>query len=92
MTMFFMHHVNDGERFDDVEGYDRAGLNEMRAEAFLAARELMAAQIRKGRRPDFDAYFDITNQAGDILARVHFIDTLDRTSPQAPASALSTRV
>jgi hypothetical protein len=85
MTRFYMHRRSGAHVFVDEEGYDYRNLEHMRAEAVLAAREIMTAAIQQGQMPEFTASFEITDEAGQLLLRFQFIEALNGDStPQYP--------
>ncbi|GAA0571087.1 hypothetical protein GCM10009416_07110 [Craurococcus roseus] len=73
----FYFHVRDGDRLiEDPEGVDLPDLDAARAEAATAARQIRADALKTdravaGRR------FEITDQAGRVLATVAIKDVLD---------------
>jgi hypothetical protein len=85
MARFYMHRRSGAHLFGDEEGYDYQNLEHMRAEAVLAAREIMIAAIQQGEMPEFTASFEITDEAGQLLLRFHFIESLNGDStPEYP--------
>ena len=85
MAIFFMNRLSKGVFVRDEEGYDYPDLEYMRAEAILAAREHMAAEILKGSAPGQEDRFDITDAHGVLLLRFFFIDALDgKPTPHPP--------
>ncbi|MDB5570735.1 MAG: hypothetical protein JWN93_1918 [Hyphomicrobiales bacterium] len=82
MFTYYMHTRREGEIIHvDEDGYRRSALESMRAEAFHGARSLMAHSITKGRAPELQNSFEITDELGALLLTVRFADTLDGSMP-----------
>ncbi len=75
MPRFFMNIRQDDEWLEDREGEEFPSLVEARAEAVMAARELMAARVGAGRKPHRGG-FEITDDAGHVVLLVPFEDAL----------------
>jgi hypothetical protein len=85
MTRFYMHRKTGAHLFVDEVGYDYQNLEHMRQEAVLAAREIMTAAIQQGQLPEFNASFEITDEAGQLLLSFPFIESLNGDStPEYP--------
>ncbi len=67
-----------GERYlPDEEGSEHETLDQVRAEAIDAAREIMAERVRHGRQANH-SQFEITDSAGAIVLIVPFSEALGR--------------
>jgi hypothetical protein len=77
MSLFYMHLRRSDAVLLDEEGYERPGLEAMRAEAVWGARDIMMEAIRRGERPDLGAAFEVTSETGQVLLTVTFEEALD---------------
>ena len=75
MPVFHFHTRIDGHLFEDPDGSELPNLEAARAEAFAAAREAIAEQIRMGKSVGGRS-FEIADEAGRILATVTSRDVL----------------
>jgi hypothetical protein len=72
----FYFHVRDGDMlFVDPDGSDLPDLEAARAEALSAVREAIVEALRTGRAVD-GRRFEITDEAGCVLARVGLRDAV----------------
>ena len=77
MTRFFFH-IRDGSVFiEDPDGTELDDLDAARDEALASARDLVAARVKAGLVVD-GRHFEITNEAGEILADVPLTSALLR--------------
>ncbi len=76
MTHYFFHIRSRTERIEDLEGGDFDNLPAALAEARLSARELLADDLRKGRR-DEARRFEIVDERGELVAQLPFDDALN---------------
>jgi hypothetical protein len=75
MPRFFVN-VRDGDYLTrDVEGIEVADLEAARVDALAAAREILAEAIKAGRGQD-NRQYEITDEAGQVLALVPLTDAL----------------
>jgi hypothetical protein len=75
MTHYFFHICSRTERIEDREGADFDTLDAALAEARLAAREILAEDLRKGQ-VDETRLFEIVDERGELMARVPFKETI----------------
>jgi hypothetical protein len=74
--LVFHFHVRDGGRvIEDPDGSELPNLEAARAEALAAAREAIAERIRTGKVVESRS-FEITGEAGRVLATVTYRDVL----------------
>lgn len=75
MTHYFFHICSRTERIEDREGADFDTLEAALTEARLAAREILAEDLRKGQ-VDETRLFEIFDDRGELVARLPFQDAL----------------
>lgn len=75
MTRYFFHIRSRTERIEDREGADFDTLDAAVTEARLAAREILAEDVRKGQVDD-TRLFEIFNERGELVARLSFKDAI----------------
>lgn len=75
MTHYFFHICSPTERIEDREGADFDTLEAALAEARLAAREILAEDLRRGN-VDETRLFEIVDERGELMARVLFKEAL----------------
>jgi len=75
MTHYFFHIRSRTERIEDREGADFDTLEAAVTEARLAAREILAEDLRKGQ-VDKTRLFEIFNERGELVARLPFKDAI----------------
>lgn len=75
MTHYFFHICSGMERIEDREGADFDTLEAALTEARLAAREILAEDLRKGN-VDETRLFEIVNEWGELMARVPFKEAI----------------
>lgn len=75
MTHYFFHICSRIERIEDREGADFDTLEAALTEARLAAREILAEDLRKGN-VDETRLFEIVNEWGELMARVPFKEAI----------------
>lgn len=75
MTHYFFHICSRTERIEDREGADFDTLDAALAEARLAAREILAEDLRKGY-VDETRLFEIVDERGELMARVPFKEAI----------------
>ena len=77
MPNFFLN-VRDGDHLTrDVEGTEFADLAAARAEALTAARDVLGDEIKNDQVQD-NRQYEITDEAGQVLATVPLMDALKR--------------
>ena len=76
MPHYFFHIRNRYGRIEDLEGSDFNTLQAALAEARLSAREILADDLRKGRR-DEARLFELEDIGGRLVARLSFSEALD---------------
>ena len=75
MTHYFFHICSRTERIEDREGADFDTLEAALTEARLAAREILAEDLRKGN-VDETRLFEIVDERGELMAWVPFKDAI----------------
>ncbi|MCT7664087.1 DUF6894 family protein [Shinella kummerowiae] len=75
MTHYFFHICSRTERIEDREGADFDTLDAALNEARLAAREILAEDLRKGN-VDETRLFEIVDERGELMARVPFKEAI----------------
>jgi hypothetical protein len=75
MPRFFFHARDDDQRFEDPEGTDLPDLDDARAEAVVAARQVAAERMKRGETLDGQS-FEICDEAGRTLATVPLADAV----------------
>ena len=85
MAIYFIHVRTPTGLIRDLEGFDLPELSAALAEATDAARELMSEAVLAGRDIS-DRAMEITNEKGEVLVRLAFVDTLERDPSRHPAS------
>ena len=76
MPRFHMHIRHVDELLEDGEGEEFPSLAEARAEAVLAARELIAAAVAAGKKPRYSR-FEIADESGRIVLVMPFEEAID---------------
>ena len=76
MPHYFFHIRNRHGRIEDLEGSDFDTLQAALAEARLSAREILADDLRKGRR-DEARLFELEDIGDRLVARLSFSEALD---------------
>ena len=75
MPHFYLH-LRQGETLlRDPDGCQFGSLDEARAEAVLSARELMAARVLAGRRPNHSR-FEIADASDNVVLVVWFEEAI----------------
>lgn len=75
MPKFFLHQVFPGQRIPDPDGAEFHSLESARIEAVAAAQEIAADALRAGKGLVAIA-FEITDDAGSIVAVIPFNDVI----------------
>ncbi len=75
MTHYFFHICSRTERVEDREGADFDTLEAALTEARLAAREILAEDLRKGH-VDEARLFEIVDESGEVMARLPFKEAI----------------
>ena len=75
MPRYYFHLYNH-DRIPDEEGVDLPDLAAARQEAVLSARELMAADVARGRL-QLDQRIEVTDENSRIVLAVPFRDTIE---------------
>jgi hypothetical protein len=71
---WFFFNIHDADQtFYDPEGTELAALDVARHEALMDARWILGEELRTGR-VTLERQFEITDEAGQVLATVHFRD------------------
>jgi hypothetical protein len=74
----FFFNIHDGDQtFCDPEGTELADLDAARHEALMDARWMLAEGLRTGRVV-LARHFEITDEAGQVLATVRFRDVMSQ--------------
>jgi hypothetical protein len=77
MARFYFHLRKGAELHTDPEGTDLNDISEVRREALLAAREILADAIRAGR-DDVPEAFVIADEAGRIVETVPLVAVMPK--------------
>jgi hypothetical protein len=77
MPRYNFNVIAQNESFPDVEGQEVADLIAAYNEAIAAARDILADLVREGKPIDHRR-FEITDEAGEVLLVVPFINALVR--------------
>jgi hypothetical protein len=75
MPRFYINFRNGNQIAQDDEGQDMPGLEEAKAAAVLAAREILADNIKRGATDPLEAVI-ITNESGKELVTISARDVL----------------
>ncbi len=75
MTRYFFHIRSRAGKIEDHEGEDFENLEAALVNAHLAAREIMAEDLRKGQI-DETRLFEIVDARGQVVARLRFYDAI----------------
>lgn len=78
MAHFYLHMRSEHDWIKDPDGSEFPSLEEAKVEALASARDLLAARIRAGEVVASHR-FEITNRAGDVLAMIPFLDSVELT-------------
>ena len=77
MRRYFFHQITQAGLVHDPDGTVLPNLDHARKEAILDARNLMADAIRQGRDISHRS-MQITDEEGNILLLLSFVDTVTR--------------
>lgn len=77
MPMYFFNVRRRSEVISDPEGQELPDLDAALTEAIEGARDLAADSVRSGESLDLTDCFEITDDAGQLLATVRFCEALD---------------
>ncbi len=75
MPLFFFNIRTKTDLIKDLEGQEFASLDTARAEAILAAREIMGGRVKAGEDPD-GSQFEITDCDQRVVLVVPFLNAL----------------
>ena len=75
MPRYFLNLNESGERLEDKDGVERANVDEVRATALAAAREIMCEEVCVGRLC-LSGHIDVTDQAGVTVLTLPFRDAV----------------
>lgn len=87
---YFFHQIHKGERIPDLEGADFDNLAAARAEAILAARDIMGSRLRAGVALDHSV-FEICDADGRILQTMPFQEALPIDDYEGPSDPTPNR-
>jgi hypothetical protein len=77
MPLFYLHiRQGDGCLLEDPDGFDAPDIGAARAEAINGIRDLLAAAIKRGDGSVLDEAIVITDEAGQELMTIPYIDAL----------------
>jgi hypothetical protein len=76
MPRFHMNIRHGDELVEDEEGSEFPSLTEAQREAVKSARELMAARVASGQRPNHSS-FEITDTSGRVVLVMPFQEAFD---------------
>jgi hypothetical protein len=76
MPLYFLDVVAGDVRHEDPDGTEHESVHQARDEAHVAIRELVANDIRAGRRLDLQRRIEIRDQTGGVSACVYFSDAI----------------
>ena len=71
MALYFFHLHECGTATLDHDGLDRNSLEDVRAEALRAAREVMCAEVAEGKLC-LACYIEVHDEAGGVVMTVPF--------------------
>lgn len=74
MARYFFNVVHGTSNIPDLEGTDLDGLESVRSEALLSVRAIVADDLKAGRSLSVGRRFDITDEAGEMVFSLCFID------------------
>jgi len=83
MTHYFFHICSRTERIEDREGADFDTLEAALTEACLAAREILAEDLRKGQVDEM-RLFEIVDEQGRVVARLPFNEAISQRGGRQP--------
>jgi hypothetical protein len=86
MPRFHMNIRKGDEFLEDWEGEEFPSLSEARTEAVLCARELMAARVAAGKKPNHNSRFEIADDAGKLVLVMPFEEAIDENRTGADDS------
>jgi len=75
MSRYYFNVRSRDEFLEDEEGESFPSLDEARAHAIRAAREIMSARVATGRQPNHRT-FEITDEQGRLVLMLPFLDAL----------------
>jgi len=75
LSRFYLHQQIANGIIEDPDGTEAVDLTAAKHEAILAARQLLANAILTGM-PPLGTAFQITDEAGEVLLTLAFIDAL----------------
>jgi hypothetical protein len=76
MPLYFLDVIAGNGCLEDPDGSDLESVDLAQAQARLAIRELVANDIREGRRLRLERRIDIRDERGQIVASVAFSDAV----------------
>jgi hypothetical protein len=76
MPLFFLDVVTGDNRLEDPDGGEHGNVGSAQDEACVAIRELVANDIREGRRLGLERRIDIRDRHGEVVACVEFADAV----------------
>lgn len=76
MPRFYLHLRMGDALVEDPDGAEFASVAAARAEAIAAAREFMSERVRRGKLPDLNSCFEITEEDGRVVLMVEFHEAL----------------
>ena len=76
MPRFYLNIRQDDNLIEDPEGHEFPSLVDARAEAVLSAREIMAARVLAGKRPNHGR-FEITDHSGKLISVMWFEEAIE---------------
>jgi hypothetical protein len=86
MPRFHMN-IRKGDEFvEDWEGEEFPSLSEAHVEAVQSARELMAARVAAGKKPDLHTRLEIADDSGKIVLVVPFDEARSKKADGSPVT------
>jgi hypothetical protein len=78
MPRFHMHIRHADKLLEDGEGEEFPSLAEARTEAVRSARELMAANVASGKKPNHNhSRFEVADESGRVVLVMPFEEAID---------------
>ena len=76
MPRYFFNIVGNNRTIVDSQGVELADIAEAHQEAVASTRELISERVLRAQAPN-GRRFVITDEAGTVVAEIHFKDTLE---------------
>lgn len=83
MPRFYMHVCNGNGFVEDEEGRELPDAETARSEAIVAARDVMANDLRGGEL-DLSSFIEVEDENKELLFTVQFMDAVKITARHSP--------